>query len=122
MKKIRSPEYDTYERWLSMLLPKLPNFPAGSRLRIDYVFWFKTDASDVDNPIKPLQDIVSKQYWFNDNKIAYITSRKYIVSPGDEFLQIIVTELPKDFEMVMDKESIANLFKGKHIFFSDLSE
>jgi Holliday junction resolvase RusA-like endonuclease len=66
-----------------MLKPIL--IPTGP-LKIDYVFWFSNKKSDIDNPIKPFQDVLCKKYWFDDSQIYCITVQKKIVKKWDEFV------------------------------------
>lgn len=59
--------------------------PEG-RLSIEYVFWFSSSNSDLDNPIKPFQDILCKRYWFDDKRIFSISVEKILVKKGEEFV------------------------------------
>lgn len=44
--------------------------------------------SDLDNPVKPLLDILQKKYWFNDRNILELHLFKTPVSKWNEFIEI----------------------------------
>jgi len=96
--KVKTSEYRTYEKILKFMLPKL-TIPEG-RLRIDYTFGFSSSGSDIDNPVKLLQDILSKKYGFNDNRIYKFTVEKNIVKKGDEYLAFEITSLENKLELL----------------------
>lgn len=84
-KRIRTKEYDWYEFQVRKLLPNI-TIPNG-KLDIYYKIGFSTRASDIDNCIKPFQDILSKKYKFNDNLIYRLEVDKVIVPKGKEFIE-----------------------------------
>jgi len=90
-KRFKTPEYKTYERVLMYLLPKLslPEPP----FKLEMEFGFSNSASDWDNPIKPLQDILQKKYGFNDKDVFEAVVRKYKVSKGKDYLKFNITSL-----------------------------
>lgn len=45
-------------------------------------------ASDVDNPTKPIVDILQKKYGFNDKHVMVMHLEKKIVSKGKEYIKI----------------------------------
>lgn len=90
-RKVKSPKYRVYEKTLMYLLPKL-TIPEG-RIKIDYVFGFSSSGADADNCIKPMQDLLSKKYGFNDNRIYELTVKKMLVKKGDEYLAFEITSL-----------------------------
>jgi hypothetical protein len=54
-------------------------------------------GADLDNCIKPLLDTYQSMYEdFNDNKVYQLTMEKFIVSKGDEYLEVQVEEYVKD--------------------------
>lgn len=54
-------------------------------------------AADLDNVVKPVLDTFQSIYDdFNDNKVYEIHMKKDIVSKGDEYLEVIVTESKMD--------------------------
>ena len=84
-KRFKTPEYKQYERDVLFLLPRI-KIPEG-KLEVEFTFGFSSQGSDVDNPIKPLLDIISKKYGFNDNKIYRMILNKEIVKKGNEFIK-----------------------------------
>lgn len=66
-RRFKTAAYKQYERDILFLLPKiaLPTPP----LMITFIFGFKNMASDIDNPVKPLLDILQKKYGFNDKDV-----------------------------------------------------
>ncbi len=83
-KRFKTKEYKAYERELLYTLPKieLPEPPYS----VSYSFGFSNSASDIDNPVKLLQDILQKKYGFNDRDILEMYVRKHKVSKGLEWL------------------------------------
>jgi hypothetical protein len=45
-------------------------------------------ASDYDNPVKIFQDVLSKKYGFNDNRIFAGHQYKILVPKGEEFINL----------------------------------
>jgi hypothetical protein len=65
---IKSKAYTKYKKDLPLLLPPMHQLPEGKLVLL--IKWhFKTAASDYDNPIKPMQDLICDYYGVNDNKI-----------------------------------------------------
>lgn len=73
------------------MLPKKLTVPHGL-LQIYLEFGFSTMASDWDNPIKPVQDILAKKYKFNDKNIMQGVVKKVIVKQGDEYIKFQITK------------------------------
>ena len=96
-RKVKSPKYRVYEKMLTYLLPKL-TIPDG-KLKIEYVFGFSSSGADIDNPTKLFQDILSKKYGFNDNRIYELTVKKMLVKKGDEYLAFEITSLENKLEL-----------------------
>ncbi len=84
-KRFKTPKYKKYEKDVrSLLIPiKIPNPP----YKVNYTFGFSSAASDIDNPVKPFQDILSKEYGFNDKLIFEINVRRVKVKKGNEFIE-----------------------------------
>lgn len=68
-----------------MVLPRLtlPQPP----FKIFFEFGFSTIASDYDNPIKPIQDILQKKYGFDDKQIYEANVKKVLVKKGQEYFK-----------------------------------
>ena len=82
-KRFKTPEYKAYEKHLLLILPKLV-IPPG-KLKIVLEFGVSNVQSDIDNPVKPLLDVLQKKYWFNDSQIWELTSIKVKVPKGKEY-------------------------------------
>ena len=70
------------------MLPKLtlPDSPYA----ISFIFGI-SKASDIDNPIKPVLDILSQKYKFNDNLVHSLVVRKQVVKKGGEFIRFQIS-------------------------------
>lgn len=88
-RRFKTEEYKSWQKTLLLMLPKLKIKFKGD-LRADFVFGFSSNASDIDNPLKPLIDTLQKKYGFNDNQIQELTVKKEIVSKGKEFIKISI--------------------------------
>jgi len=90
-KRFKTPKYKQYEKDMFFLLPKikLPEPP----YKVYYEFGFSSAASDLDNPIKPLTDILQKRYNFDDKHIHELTAKKFKVKKGDDYLRFSITSL-----------------------------
>ena len=90
-KRFKTPKYRQYEKELLYTLPtrKLPEPPFS----IQFEFGFSSAASDWDNPIKPLQDILQKKYNFDDKKILEASVRKIKVAKGKEYFKFRIDSL-----------------------------
>ncbi|WP_395073925.1 hypothetical protein [Flavobacterium sp.] len=87
-KRFKTETYKAYEKMLLYILPKV-EIPEG-KLKISFVFGFSNSGADIDNCVKPLQDIMSKKYDFNDNRIYEQTVKKVIVKKGQEFFEFSI--------------------------------
>lgn len=93
-KRFRTDNYKRFQKDMMLLLPPLKiNFKEP--LKIDLVFGFSSKASDIDNPVKPLLDILQKKYGFNDNQILEMNLKKEVVKKGNEFIKLDINELKK---------------------------
>lgn len=88
-KKYKTKEYTMYIRDCLLLLPKI-DVPDG-KLSVKYVFGM-SKMTDIDNPIKPLQDILQKAYGFDDNRIYHLVAEKKVVKKGEEFISFEINE------------------------------
>lgn len=85
-RRYKTKEYLNYQEDLLLVLPKkkLPEPP----YRIYFEFGFSNKASDWDNPVKPLQDIMQKKYGFDDKDIYEANVKKIIVKKGYEYFKV----------------------------------
>lgn len=93
-KRFKTPKYKGYEKELLLKLPniKIPKPP----FEVYYEFGFSSANSDLDNPIKPLQDILQKKYGFNDKAIFEMTAKRVKVTKGNEYLIFKIKELKRN--------------------------
>jgi len=84
-KRFKTPKYKMYQNNLLLMLPKikLPNAPYS----VYYEFGFSSASSDLDNPIKPLQDILQKKYGFDDKLIYQMVAKRVKVKKGKEYIK-----------------------------------
>jgi Holliday junction resolvase RusA-like endonuclease len=89
--RYKSKIYKAFEKELLWTLParKIPSPPYS----IYFEFGFSSVASDWDNPVKPLQDILQKKYKFNDKEIYHAEVVKKIVAKGSEYFLVELKSL-----------------------------
>lgn len=85
-KRYKTDNYKTYQTKLLWLLPRKIDIPPPP-FEIYFRFGFSSTSADWDNPVKPLQDILSKKYGFNDKLIRRAVVDTEIVQKGDEFFE-----------------------------------
>ena len=87
-RRFKTDEYKRYERSLLFMLPKysLPLKPFA----VSLVFGLSTLNADIDNPVKPLLDILQKKYGFNDRDIMSLRVVKRKVEKGSEFINFTI--------------------------------
>jgi len=91
-RRIKTKEYKAYEKTLLLLLPnnyKMPTPP----YHIEYTFGFSSVLSDVDNPVKLVQDILQKKYKFNDKDVFSFCATKEKVDKGKEYISFEITSI-----------------------------
>ncbi len=85
-KRFKTKEYKRYESAMSLLLYKdrVPE-PITGKLEVWYRFYLKNcSMSDVDNPIKPLNDILVRNKIIKDDRYIYKAHQEKIpCSDGD---------------------------------------
>jgi hypothetical protein len=84
--RYKTDKYKAYEHKLMYLLPKSFKLPEPP-YEIIFEFGFSNTNSDWDNPLKNLQDILSKKYKFNDKLILKGSATKVIVPKGQEYFK-----------------------------------
>ena len=84
-KRFKTKAYNVYERHLLLLLPK-KDLKAVKSIYLE--FGFSSKLADIDNPIKPILDILQKKYGFNDKEIFEMHVIKSVVPKGQEFIKI----------------------------------
>jgi len=93
-RRFRSKEYNSYEKIVSYLLPKIdiPNPP----YEIYFKFGFSSTASDWDNCVKATQDILAKKYGFNDKLIRKGIVETEQVPKGSEYFEFELKHYDKN--------------------------
>lgn len=89
-RRFKSDKYKSYERFLLQYLKKIDNASFVGKLEIHFKFGFSSKLSDLDNPVKPLLDILCKHYGFDDRQVYKIVLEKEIVKKGNEYLEFII--------------------------------
>ena len=85
-RRYKSDAYKDYRTKLLYLLPRKIDIPEPP-FEIYFRFGFSSAASDWDNPVKLIQDILSKKYGFNDKLIRRAVVDTEIVPKGQEFFE-----------------------------------
>lgn len=83
-RRFKTDKYKAYENFIFYSLPAI-KIPTG-KLEIYYEFGMSSKGSDVDNCIKSFQDILTKKYGFNDNRIYKLIVEKSDVKKGEEYI------------------------------------
>jgi Holliday junction resolvase RusA-like endonuclease len=91
-KRFKTELYKKYESDMLLILPKTKE-SFSDMLRIELFFGFSYTLSDIDNPVKPVLDILQKKYGFNDKHIFELNIKKIIVKKGKEFISIQIHDL-----------------------------
>lgn len=82
-RRFKTDAYKSYSAGILLILPKRIDIPDGP-LEIEYRFHVSNPASDWDNPIKPVQDIICFRYGINDKRIMRAVVEKVICPKGQE--------------------------------------
>ena len=90
-RRFKTGEYKVYEFQTLRILPPL-DIPNG-KLEIKYTVGVSSKNADIDNPIKPFQDILQKKYGFNDRNIYRISIEKVDTKKGEEFIAFEISSL-----------------------------
>ena len=85
-----------YQKDVGLLLPEKEALRSilGQWEQIEAHYTFGTSrAKDIDGSIKAFQDILSRAYGFNDNRIYRLVVEKVPVKPGDEYIEFELSPL-----------------------------
>jgi Holliday junction resolvase RusA-like endonuclease len=90
-KRFKTPAYSKYENIVLLMLPKIeiPQSP----FKVIIEFGFSSTLSDIDNPIKPILDILQKKYNINDKDVFELNIKKEIVKKGKEFFKFEILSI-----------------------------
>lgn len=89
-RRYRTEEYNDFSDQIMFLLPRGISIPNDKPLRATYWWGFSSTASDYDNPIKPLQDVLAELFGFNDKMIMEGHQYKRLVPKGQEYLKFLI--------------------------------
>lgn len=90
-RRYKTPKYKAWRTAMGFMLPNI-DVPKG-RLSLTVEFGFSSIKSDLDNPVKALQDSLSENYGFNDKMIYELHVKKHIVAPGDDYIRFRIDSL-----------------------------
>jgi len=84
-RRFKTDKYDEFIKDALLLMPaqKIIDF---EKLHVNIVFGFSNRSADIDNPIKPILDIIKKKYNIDDRYIYSLGVTKEIVEKGKEFI------------------------------------
>lgn len=91
-RRFKTDAYQIYEHSVSKLLPDdfvIPKKP----LKVYFEFGFSNSNADIDNPVKPIIDILQKKYNFNDRDIHIMELVKNNTEKGKEYVKIQILSL-----------------------------
>ena len=91
-RRFKSRDYKAYEEEFLYLLPSL-DISDDKQLRVRLEFGMSNAGMDIDNPIKPVLDILQKKYGFNDNQIYELHIFKVKTKKGEEYVKFSIEEL-----------------------------
>lgn len=98
-RRFKTDQYRYYEYECSMLLPRNIDLPDGP-LEIFFQWGFSSQQADYDNPVKPFQDILQKQFGFDDRRIFDSHIGKRLVKPGHEYIKFKI--VPASMTSIFD--------------------
>jgi len=85
-KRFKTPQYKSYEKELLFTLPPLSIH--GDNLSLSIEYGVSSKLADIDNPTKPILDILQKKYNFDDKNIYQLNLTKILVPKGQEYIKI----------------------------------
>ena len=84
---------EKYRRYKFALLCKLPRLELPPPpYRVEYEFGLSNPSADIDNPVKPFQDVLQSKYGFNDKEIDEILVKRAKVRKGEEYIRFKIRE------------------------------
>jgi Holliday junction resolvase RusA-like endonuclease len=91
-RRYKTKAYKQYEAALLHLLPNL-DINIHGELKISVEFGFSSKTADIDNPLKPILDILQKKYGFNDREVYELNVKKKIVQKKHEYILIKIDSI-----------------------------
>lgn len=101
-KRFKTKDYENYERELMLLLPPFDFKQTKEPLCANYLIGVSNLAFDVDNALKPLQDVLQKKYNFDDRYIFDLRIRKVLVRKGFEFVEFSIKRFDPLVETIVE--------------------
>lgn len=89
--RFKTQSYSIYENAILFMLPKLNIPPAPYQVELE--FGFSSKAADLDNPVKPILDILQKKYKIDDKNIFSMNLKKVIVPKGQEYFKFKIESM-----------------------------
>lgn len=89
-KRFKTPKYKVYENALMWMLKGSAASMPPAPYRIQFIFAMSNMQSDIDNPVKPLLDILQKRYGFNDRDVMELRVNKLKVPKGQEYIELSI--------------------------------
>jgi Holliday junction resolvase RusA-like endonuclease len=84
-RRFKTDDYLDFEKEMLHLLPK--DKISSGRLFLRLKIGLSNRRADIDNPVKPILDILQKKYGFNDNQIYLMEIEKEDVEKGKEYIE-----------------------------------
>jgi len=86
---------DLYKNWIEdgLFLLQKQKVNDSEQLQLNIELGFSSKGSDIDNPIKPLLDLITKKYGINDNRFYKLYIKKKVVKKGKEYIKFEIKEL-----------------------------
>ena len=91
-RRYKTDKYNAYSKLLSLHLKPFKIDFKGD-LSVHLIFGFSSHGADIDNPVKPILDVMQKKFGFNDNRIYELNIKKEIVKKGNEFIDIDIRNI-----------------------------
>ena len=93
-RRYKTRDYKQYEKDVMALLPrKIEGVDFSKRLSVELKFGFSNNSCDIDNPVKPILDILQKAYQFDDKQIIKMVLEKEHVRKGEEYFEFRVRNM-----------------------------
>ena len=94
----KSKEYREYETAVNKRLEghHMSEEMKTGKLGLKFKFRFQRSNSDIDNPVKPLQDVLQKHFGFDDKQVYRLEVEKYHYRGCQPFVEVEITQLPDD--------------------------
>ena len=91
-RRYKTKAYKQYEKALLQILPKY-DLSGLNNIKISIEFGFSNSNIDIDNPLKPILDILQKKMFFNDRCVYELNVKKTITKKKEEYIKINISEI-----------------------------